>query len=153
MQQSRIEERLENLAVSFAHETTRRHALAVLSRALLAALGVSVLEPVILDRRTEAGHLCGRWNYCGMYGRPCSCCGGSDTTCPSGLTKSTSFWHRCCSGWDVWYHDCCGSGSCPGSCDFHACGPSQPSWCGSTPGSPVCTLAIVAASCCNSPLC
>lgn len=105
MQQSRIEERLENLAVSFAHETTRRHALAVLSRALLAALGVSVLEPVILDRRTEAGHLCGRWNYCGMYGRPCSCCGGSDTTCPSGLTKSTSFWHRCCSGWDVWYHD------------------------------------------------
>lgn len=155
MRQLLLEDRLEQAAVALARRTSRRHALATISRALLGAVGVTFLEPLVLDRRSEANHLCGRWNYCGMYGRPCSCCGGggTDTKCPNFLTKSTSFWHRCCSGWDVWYYDCCGSGSCQAGCDFHSCGPQQGSWCGQTPGQPVCTLAIVAVSCCNSPLC
>lgn len=155
MRLSNLEEQLERAAVVLGQSTSRRSALATISKAVLGALGLTLVEPVVFDRRTAGSHNCGNWKYCGLYGTPCACCGsgGTDTKCPTFLTKSSSFWHRCCSGWDVWYHDCCGSGSCSAGCHAHACGPAQQSWCGSTPGAPVCTLAIVAASCCLSPLC
>lgn len=61
---------------------------------------------------------CEYWRNCAMDGYLCSCCGGSQNTCPPGTEMSTVTWIGTCrnpaDGKDyiISYNDCCGKSSC-----------------------------------------
>jgi methylamine dehydrogenase light chain len=64
---------------------------------------------------------CDYWRNCSVDGYLCSCCGGSDTSCPPGTEMSPITWIGTCrnphDGKDyiISYNDCCGKNSC-GNC-------------------------------------
>jgi hypothetical protein len=82
---------------------------------------------------------CSDTRYCWMHGHPCSCCGGSDTACPTGTNRGST-WTYCCGGRTRSFRDCCGNVTCPSSCVW--CDNStQPNWCyGAGSMNYVCTL-------------
>lgn len=89
---------------------------------------------------------CSDSKYCWIHGRPCACCGGSDTTCPAGTTKG-SFWSYCCGNRLIFYYDCCGAVNCPANCPFCQ-NSSEPNWCGGAGGNRyVCTQAADKGAC------
>jgi methylamine dehydrogenase light chain len=61
---------------------------------------------------------CDYWRYCAIDGFLCSCCGGSQHSCPPGTEPSRTTWIGTChnpgDGHDyiVSYNDCCGKSSC-----------------------------------------
>jgi methylamine dehydrogenase light chain len=61
---------------------------------------------------------CEYWRHCAIDGFLCSCCGGSQTTCPPGTEMSAITWIGTChnpgDGKDyvISYNDCCGKSSC-----------------------------------------
>lgn len=119
----------------------------------VASTALSVLNPhQALAQPAE----CDKEVWCGLCGKPCSLCGGTISSCPSGSTQGTGLgWTRCCffsiTGWfNVRYDDCCGGGTCSDSnkC-FNAAncspgGPTWPVWCS---GGYRCTVAIITSSC------
>ncbi|WP_326537401.1 methylamine dehydrogenase light chain [Pseudorhodoferax sp.] len=115
-----------------ASHSSRRDALARVSRWLVAgAFTLPVLPfdrssqahaaggPAGAKKRAPAGENdCDYWRYCSVDGFLCSCCGGSQTTCPPGTSISKVTWvgtcHNPADGKDylVSYNDCCGKTSC-----------------------------------------
>lgn len=119
---------------SVASHSSRRGALARVSKFLMA--GAFALPVLPFDRSSQAhaagGHGgagaqkkgppgatdCDYWRYCSVDGFLCSCCGGSQTTCPPGTSISKVTWvgtcHNPADGKDylVSYNDCCGKTSC-----------------------------------------
>jgi methylamine dehydrogenase light chain len=95
----------------------------------------------------EAAVSCTNTKYCWMHGFPCSCCGGSDTSCPAGTVRG-AYWSYCCSHRLILYYDCCGGTvTCPSGCPF-CNNSSQPNWCGSAGGGRyVCTQAADGGAC------
>jgi methylamine dehydrogenase light chain len=61
---------------------------------------------------------CDYWRHCAIDGFLCSCCGGSQTTCPPGTNMSPVTWvgtcHNPADGKDyvISYNDCCGKSTC-----------------------------------------
>lgn len=61
---------------------------------------------------------CDYWRNCAMDGYLCSCCGGSQNTCPPGTEMSTVTWVGTCRNpsddkeYIISYNDCCGKSSC-----------------------------------------
>jgi methylamine dehydrogenase light chain len=61
---------------------------------------------------------CEYWRHCAIDGFLCSCCGGSQNTCPPGTEMSAITWIGTChnpgDGKDyvISYNDCCGKSSC-----------------------------------------
>lgn len=61
---------------------------------------------------------CEYWRHCAIDGYACSCCGGSQNTCPPGTEMSAVTWIGTChnpgDGKDyvISYNDCCGKSSC-----------------------------------------
>ena len=61
---------------------------------------------------------CDYWRHCAIDGFACSCCGGSQNTCPPGTEMSAVTWIGTChnpgDGKDyvISYNDCCGKSSC-----------------------------------------
>ncbi len=61
---------------------------------------------------------CDYWRHCAIDGFLCSCCGGSQTTCPPGTEMSATTWIGTChnpgDGKDyvISYNDCCGKSAC-----------------------------------------
>lgn len=107
-----------------------------------------------IDRRVhevDASHNCSHWEYCGLHGYPCGCCGaGADCgKCPSGTVLGSN-WIYCCYNGSQWrlikYTDCCGSSGC-GGCVY--CNNSaEPSWCvGAGSGIYLCTQICDIGSC------
>ena len=94
-----------------------------------------------LEGVTDAAISCSESRYCWIHGRPCACCGGSDTSCPPG-TVLGSYWSYCCSRRLIYYYDCCGGTvNCPSGCPF-CNNSSEPNWCGGAGGNRyVCTQA------------
>jgi methylamine dehydrogenase light chain len=150
---------VERLSRAFAQRTgTRQGFLALMSKTLLGLVGISSLSPLLpVDRRVpQADPSCSAWQYCNIYGIPCANCpGGSDTSCPSGCTQSSSYWVGCCYNPSIGcyryihYYDCCCSSSC--SAQFCSNGGYEQAWC--SPGY-TCTLAlnnIGNCSCIHSP--
>ncbi|MFT5482770.1 MAG: methylamine dehydrogenase light chain [Halieaceae bacterium] len=64
---------------------------------------------------------CDYWRYCAIDGFLCSCCGGSENTCPPGTEMSPVTWIGTCRNpadgrnYVISYNDCCGKSSC-GAC-------------------------------------
>ncbi len=61
---------------------------------------------------------CDYWRYCGIDGFLCSCCGGTQNSCPPGTEMSPLTWVGTCRNpadglnYVISYNDCCGKSSC-----------------------------------------
>ena len=61
---------------------------------------------------------CDYWRYCAIDGFLCSCCGGTQNSCPPGTEMSPLTWIGTCrnpadgKNYVVSYNDCCGKSSC-----------------------------------------
>lgn len=64
---------------------------------------------------------CEYWRYCAIDGFLCSCCGGTQNSCPPGTEMSPLTWIGTCLNpadnvhYIISYNDCCGKTSC-GNC-------------------------------------
>jgi len=109
-----------------AARTDRRSWLGMWGRVVMGAIGLELLPILPSDRRARAdvgdctAVNCTHWKWCGMTGRPCSDCKGTD-----GKTDATGlfcpFPSQCCYAWTVncqdpnnnnastavTYYDCC----------------------------------------------
>jgi len=118
----------ENSARALARRSSRRSVLGGLGSLLLGAAAVPLL-PVArgaeIKRTGGASNThwndpssCDYWRHCAIDGYICSCCGGSQSTCPPGTDMSPVTWIGTChnpgDGKDyvVSYNDCCGKSSC-----------------------------------------
>ncbi len=61
---------------------------------------------------------CDYWRYCAIDGFLCSCCGGTQNSCPPGTEMSPITWIGTCQNpadgknYIISYNDCCGKTSC-----------------------------------------
>jgi methylamine dehydrogenase light chain len=132
---SRVDRYVTACARFLARRSSRRGFLARLS---LLLVGGSVL-PLLPVARTASGAAsgepdpklpignpssCDYWRHCGIDGFLCSCCGGSQRSCPPGTEASPVTWIGTCrnpaDGKDylISYNDCCGKHVC-GLCYCH----------------------------------
>lgn len=76
---------------------------------------------------------CAYWRHCSIDGFACSCCGGSQSTCPPGTELARMTWLGTCRNPDdgidyiISYNDCCGKGSC-GQCMCNRNEGDRPMW-------------------------
>lgn len=118
---------VELYARQIARRSSRRSFIAGLGRWLCG----SSLLPVLPVARGETGggapepegaagdpKACAYWRHCAIDGYACSCCGGSQNSCPPGTEMSPVTWIGTCrnpvDGIDyiISYNDCCGKTSC-----------------------------------------
>jgi len=119
----------EDSVRAVARRSSRRSLLAGLGTLLIGAAALPLLpvargaEPtkkktgeVAADPGDPAA--CDYWRHCAIDGFLCSCCGGTQSTCPPGTEMSAVTWigtcHNPADGKDyvISYNDCCGRGSC-----------------------------------------
>ena len=130
---SRMQRIAEQAARGLARRSSRRGFLGTLG-ALLSGTAMLPLLPVA---RASAGGdstvpeqtsgiegdpgnpaSCDYWRYCGIDGFLCSCCGGSQNSCPPGTEMSPLTWVGTClnpadgKSYIISYNDCCGKSSC-----------------------------------------
>jgi methylamine dehydrogenase light chain len=167
-QESKLDTSASRFLDNFAQRISRRGILARLGDLALAALGISLVPNLPLNRTfvAEANVGCDDWRLCGIWGWLCAdCCGGNGslTSCPScsggGTTQGSGSWSLCCpSGNDcgsktITYRDCCGgtdtqAGPCQGTqCQKNING-EQPQWCNNGAlGTYRCTIISVGGNC------
>ena len=125
----------EHSVRSLARRTSRRSLLAGLGALLVGVAAMPLLPvargaaPAPPDRKPGATDAasgadpgdpasCDYWRHCGIDGWLCSCCGGSQSTCPPGTDMSAVTWIGTChnpgDGKDyvISYNDCCGKSPC-----------------------------------------
>ena len=128
----------ETSARKLARSTSRRSFLSRLSTVMLgtgaipllpiarAAEGVRPQVPNDSGIEGDPGDptSCDYWRHCALGGFLCSCCGGSQNTCPPGAEMSPITWIGTCRNpadnkdYIISYNDCCGKGGC-GRCLCH----------------------------------
>jgi methylamine dehydrogenase light chain len=163
---NRLDDAVTRLVSNTVQQRSRRQFLAKLGKIVLAIAGGAVANALPADRRVVEANTfprsnCYKWNWCGMNGRPCASCGGSDTACPyPGCSTAGSPWHACCNNAGVCkyitYYDCCnieGLGcnavSCTSSCQRKDLAGW---WCnGGNLSNYRCTLAVIGGSCSPCP--
>ena len=118
-----IDEKTGQGSRQIARRTARRGFLGKLGTSLV-GLGSLPLLPVVrafaAEGLEEEGdpQSCDYWRYCALSGTLCSCCGGTENTCPPGSQPSTIAWVGTCrnpvDGRDylISYNDCCGKPWC-----------------------------------------
>jgi methylamine dehydrogenase light chain len=115
-----VDHLIERTARELARRTSRRSFIARLGMMLVGAAGLPVL-PVARAAAPDDPNdpkSCGYWRHCAIDGFLCSCCGGSQDSCPPGTEMSPVTWIGTCrnpaDGKDylVSYNDCCGSTLC-----------------------------------------
>jgi len=126
---NRIDRLFEQRTRQLAQRSSRRGILKTLG-GLLVGAGTLPLLPVARAAAAEAPQppqeqgdpaSCDYWRYCAIDGFLCSCCGGSENTCPPGTEMSPVTWIGTCRNpadgrnYVISYNDCCGKSSC-GAC-------------------------------------
>ena len=130
MNRGRIDRLFERGARGLARRTSRRGFLTRVGTALVGA-GAFPLLPVAraaeppsvpddsaLDGEEGDPKSCNYWRHCAIDGFLCSCCGGSQNSCPPGTEMSPITWIGTCrnpgDGKDyiISYNDCCGQSLC-----------------------------------------
>ena len=117
-----IDHALERSARRAARRMSRRSFLARLGSALVGGAALPLL-PVsrALAQAADAAQdpaSCEYWRHCAIDGFLCSCCGGSQTSCPPGTEMAPVTWIGTCrnpaDGRDyvISYNDCCGKDFC-----------------------------------------
>lgn len=115
-----------------ARRTSRRHLLTRIGTLAVGAAAIPLLPVSRVSAEGEASGedpqqdpmSCDYWRYCGVDGFLCSCCGGSQNTCPPGAEPSPITWLGTCRNpaddrdYIISYNDCCGKSSC-GSCECY----------------------------------
>ena len=126
----------EKSARNLARRTSRRNVLTGLSALLLGGASIPLLPvaraaggggsgyPGVGEQSTgnpeDPGNpaSCDYWRYCAIDGYLCSCCGGTQNTCPPGTEMSPLTWIGTCrnpadgKNYIISYNDCCGKSSC-----------------------------------------
>lgn len=116
----------EGSARAIARRTSRRSLLGALGTLLVGSATLPLLpvargaQPAPAGKPGDPGDpaTCEYWRHCAIDGFLCSCCGGSQTTCPPGTEMSAVTWigtcHNPADGKDylISYNDCCGKSSC-----------------------------------------
>ena len=118
---------------SLTEQSTRALSSRTSRRSLLASLGAVFMSATALpllpvargapkDAEAKPGSddptSCDYWRHCAIDGFICSCCGGSQSSCPPGTEMSPVTWigtcHNPADGKDyaIAYNDCCGRASC-----------------------------------------
>ena len=128
----RLDRWMADVARRVARQTSRRGFLARLATVMVGGATIPLLpisrahgstrapipgEPP-LD--TDAGDpsACAYWRHCAIDGFLCSCCGGTQRSCPPGTEMSPVTWIGTCrnpadgNDYVVSYNDCCGSTLC-----------------------------------------
>jgi methylamine dehydrogenase light chain len=115
---------------AMARRTSRRSVLSGLGALLVGAASLPLLpiargeqpapKPASGDKPagTDDPSSCDYWRHCAIDGFLCSCCGGSESTCPPGTEMSAVTWIGTCHNpadkrdYIISYNDCCGKSSC-----------------------------------------
>jgi methylamine dehydrogenase light chain len=119
----------EESARAVAQRSSRRSLLSGLGTLLIGAAALPLLpvargaeaarnpaSPQAADPGDPAA--CDYWRHCAIDGFLCSCCGGTQSTCPPGTEMSAVTWIGTCHNpadnkdYVISYNDCCGRGSC-----------------------------------------
>jgi methylamine dehydrogenase light chain len=121
---------VEHAARRLARRTSRRSFLTRLGTFLVGAAALPLLP---VARAVSDGHAaseeglsgqagdprsCQYWRHCAIDGFLCSCCGGSQNTCPPGTEMSPVTWIGTCrhpgdgKSYLISYNDCCGQSLC-----------------------------------------
>ncbi len=106
-----------------ARSTSRRSFLSKLGTMIAGAAALPLLpvaRPFAAEQVTELGdpQTCEYWRYCALGGFLCSCCGGTENSCPPGAEPSPITWVGTCKNpvddvdYLISYNDCCGKSSC-----------------------------------------
>jgi methylamine dehydrogenase light chain len=117
----------ENASRAVARRSSRRSLLGSLGALLVGGAALPLL-PVARGAQPPASGEpkgaqgdpanCQYWRHCAIDGFLCSCCGGTQSTCPPGTEMSAVSWigtcHNPADGKDyaISYNDCCGAGGC-----------------------------------------
>lgn len=128
---SRFDRGVEGLSRRLAARTSRRGLLGLLGGLLAGQAAVPLLPiaraagyPGVAPQSTgdpaDPGDptSCDYWRYCGIDGFLCSCCGGTQNSCPPGTEMSPITWVGTCENpadgrsYVISYNDCCGVESC-----------------------------------------
>jgi methylamine dehydrogenase light chain len=131
-----LDELTEKSSRSLAQKTSRRNVLTSLSALLLGGATVPLLPVARAAGNTSNGYpgvaeqstgveldpgnpaSCDYWRYCAIDGFLCSCCGGTQNSCPPGTEMSPITWIGTCQNpadgknYIISYNDCCGTTSC-----------------------------------------
>lgn len=124
----------QQTARNIAHRTSRRSFFAKFGGVLLGTAALPLLP--VARASTGSGEsrvpaqttgniqdpgdptLCDYWRYCAIDGYLCSCCGGTQNTCPPGTEMSPLTWIGTCRNpvdgrnYIISYNDCCGKSDC-----------------------------------------
>ncbi len=147
-----------------ARNTARRSFLGKLGTGIVGMSALPllpVLRAFAADEIDELGDpkSCDYWRYCAISGSLCSCCGGSENSCPPGSEPATVHWVGTCHNpvddkdYLISYKDCCGKAMCR-RCSCHRTEREKPvyfpsrhasiTWCfGAESRAYHCTMALV----------
>ena len=124
----------ESISRKVAQNSSRRGFLCGFGTALIGGAIIPILPvaraagdhgggqpPVPNEADIDDPTKCDYWRNCSIDGYLCSCCGGSQTSCPPGTEMSPITWIGTCNNphdgkdYIISYNDCCGKTSC-GNC-------------------------------------
>ncbi len=126
---TRIDGWVESSLRGLARRTTRRGLLARTCALLFGASALPLLPIARGAQQTGGGvqgsapdpgdpRTCEYWRHCAIDGFLCSCCGGTQHSCPPGTQPSAITWIGTCHNpadqrdYIVSYNDCCGKTGC-----------------------------------------
>ena len=131
-----LDEFTQKSSRSLAQKTSRRSLLSRLGLLVVGGATIPLLPVARASSGGESGYpgvagqtsgiegdpgdptSCEYWRYCAIDGFLCSCCGGTQHSCPPGTEMSPITWIGTCQNpadgvhYIISYNDCCGKTSC-----------------------------------------